>query len=174
MIVTLLVSSNETQKRHSHRIKITYHFCIERVHLDVCRTCGMANNEIFTQCCCGLFCVSYVLCYHYCDVIMGAISSQITSLTIVYSTVYSDADQRKHQSSLTLVRGIHRWPVNSPHKWPVTGKGFHLMTSSCILQGCFTTSGAGKVKLEIMSKIDPYKKHIKGRIVWNYSCMCCF
>ena len=55
---------------------------------------------------------------------MGAIESQITSLTIVYSTVYSDADQRKHQSSASLafVRGIHRGPVNSPHKWPVTGK----------------------------------------------------
>ena len=47
---------------------------------------------------------------HYGDVIMGAIASQITSLTIVYSTVYSDADQRKHQSaaSLAFVRGIHR------------------------------------------------------------------
>ena len=33
---------------------------------------------------------------------MGAIASQITSLTIVYSTVYSDADQRKHQSSALL------------------------------------------------------------------------
>ena len=39
---------------------------------------------------------------HYGDVIMGAIASQITSLTIVYSTVYSDADQRKHQSSASL------------------------------------------------------------------------
>ena len=60
----------------------------------------------------------------YCDVIMGEIASQITSLTIVYSTVYSDADQRKHQSSASLafVRGIHRWPMNSPHKWPVTQK----------------------------------------------------
>ena len=37
------------------------------------------------------------LAAHYNDVIMGAIASQITSLTIVYSTVYSDADQRKHQ-----------------------------------------------------------------------------
>ena len=36
------------------------------------------------------------------DVIMGAIASQITSLTIVYSTVYSDAGQRKHQSSASL------------------------------------------------------------------------
>ena len=70
---------------------------------------------------------------HYSDVIMGAMASQITSLTIVYSTVYSDADQGQHQNaaSLAFVRGIHRWPVNSPHKWPVTFPfGFHLMTSS--------------------------------------------
>ena len=57
---------------------------------------------------------------------MGMIVSQITSLTIVYSTVYSDADQRKHQSSASqaFVQGIHRGPVNSPHKWPVTWKMF--------------------------------------------------
>ena len=63
---------------------------------------------------------------HYNDAIMGAIASQITSLTIVYSTVYSDADQRKHQSSASLafVWGIHRGPVNSPPKWPVTRKMF--------------------------------------------------
>ena len=63
---------------------------------------------------------------HYNDVIMGEIASQITSLAIVYSTVYSDADQRKHQSSASLafVRGIHRGPVNTPHKWPITMKMF--------------------------------------------------
>ena len=57
---------------------------------------------------------------------MSAIACQITSLTIVYSTVYSDADQRIHQSSASLafVLGIHRGPVNSPHKWPVTRKMF--------------------------------------------------
>ena len=57
---------------------------------------------------------------------MDTIPSQITSLTIVCSIVYSDADQRKHQSSASLafVRGIHRGPVNSPHKWPVTRKMF--------------------------------------------------
>ena len=56
----------------------------------------------------------------------GAMVSQITSLMIVYSTVYSGADQRKHQSSASLafVRGIHRRPVNSPHKEPVTRKMF--------------------------------------------------
>ena len=61
---------------------------------------------------------------HYNDVIMSAIVSQITSLTVVYSTVYSGADKRKHHSSalLAFVRGIHRWPVNSPHKGPVTRK----------------------------------------------------
>ena len=63
---------------------------------------------------------------HYNDVTMSSIASQITSLTIVYSAVYSGADQRKHQSSASLafVRGIHRGPVNSPHKWPVTRKMF--------------------------------------------------
>ena len=63
---------------------------------------------------------------HYDDVIMGTMASQITCLTIVYSALYSGADQRKHQSSASLafVRGIHRGPVNSPHKWPVTRKMF--------------------------------------------------
>ena len=63
---------------------------------------------------------------HYIDVIMTTMASQTTSLTIVYSTVYSDADQRKHQSSASLafVWGIHRGPMNSPHKWPVTRKMF--------------------------------------------------
>ena len=57
---------------------------------------------------------------------MGAMASQITSLTIAYSIVYSGADQRKYQSSASLafVRGIHRGPVNSPHKMPVTRKMF--------------------------------------------------
>ena len=63
---------------------------------------------------------------HYNDVIMDSMASQITSLTIVYTTVYSATDQRKHQisASLAFVRGIHRGPVNSPHKWPVTRKMF--------------------------------------------------
>ena len=74
---------------------------------------------------------------HYNDVIMGAVASRITSLTIVYSIVYSDADQRKHQSSASLafVRGIHRGPVNSPHKWPVPRKMFPfddvIMCNTC-------------------------------------------
>ena len=67
-----------------------------------------------------------LLLKHYNAVIMGTTGSQITNLTIVYSTVYSGSNQRKHQSSaaLAFVRGIHRRPVNSPHKWPVTRKMF--------------------------------------------------
>ena len=72
-------------------------------------------------------------CSHYGDVIMGTMASQITSLMIVYPTVYSDIDQRKHPNSASLdfVRGIHRSPVNSRHKGPVTRIFFQLMTSSC-------------------------------------------
>ena len=70
--------------------------------------------------------IDFILyCIHYIDVIMTMMASQITSLTVVYSTVYSDADQRKHQSSASLafVWGIHRDRLR--------GKCFHLMTSSC-------------------------------------------
>ena len=65
---------------------------------------------------------------YYNDVIMGATVSQISSLAIIYWTAYSGADQRKHKSSASLafVRGIHRGPVISPHKWPVTGEMFPL------------------------------------------------
>ena len=63
---------------------------------------------------------------------MSTMASQITNLTIVYSTVYLGVDQRKHKSSASLafVWGIHRSPVNSPRKGPVTPKMFHLMMSS--------------------------------------------
>ena len=63
---------------------------------------------------------------HYSDVIISAMASQIIGVSIVYSNVCSGADRRKHQSSASLafVRGIHRGPVNSPHKGPVTRKMF--------------------------------------------------
>ena len=62
--------------------------------------------------------------YHYSNVIKVAMASQITILTIVYSTIYTGADQWNYQSSVSLafVWGIHRWSVNSPHKWPVMRK----------------------------------------------------
>ena len=77
-------------------------------------------------------CLSFLHpCSHYNDILMSAMASQITSLEIVYSIIYSGADQRIHQSSASLafVRGIHRWPVNSPHKGPAMWK----MTSSWYL-----------------------------------------
>ena len=77
---------------------------------------------------------------------MSAMASQITGFTIVYSSVYSGADQRKHQSSASLafVRGIHRWPVNSPRKGPVTRKMFpfdHVIMFTLATGRCFTTLG---------------------------------
>ena len=65
----------------------------------------------------------------YSDVIMSAMASQITGVSIVCLTVvFAGADQIKHQSpaSLAFVRGIHRWPVDSPHKGPETRKMFPL------------------------------------------------
>ena len=82
---------------------------------------------------------------HYNDVLMSGMASQITSLTIVYTKIYSGVDQRKHQSSASLafVGGIQRWP----HKGPLTRKMFpfddaiviwwkwnRLFISDCFLQ----------------------------------------
>ena len=60
--------------------------------------------------------------FHYSDVIVSAMASQTTGVSIIYSPVCSGVDQRKQQgfASLAFVRGIHRWPVNSSHKGPVT------------------------------------------------------
>ena len=63
------------------------------------------------------------------DVIVDAMASQITSLRIVCSTVYSGADQRKYHKvprHWPFVRGIHRWPLNSPHKRTETRKMFPI------------------------------------------------
>ena len=93
---------------------------------------------------------------HYSDVIMSAMSSQTTGVSIVCSTICLGADQRIHPSSVSLafVRGIHRWPMNSPHKRPVTRKCFNLMTSSCEISGlflsrldCFTPLKLGAVQV---------------------------
>ena len=67
---------------------------------------------------------------------MGTIVSQITSLTVVYSIVYSDVDQRKHQSSssLAFVGGIHRNRLIPRTKGQLRGKCFHLMTSSYLFE----------------------------------------
>ena len=67
-------------------------------------------------------------CIHYNDIIMRAVASQITSVSIVYSTIGSGTNERKHQrsASLAFIREIHRWPVNSPHVRPVTRKNVSI------------------------------------------------
>ena len=77
-------------------------------------------------------CHDIIMVIHYNDVIMTTIASQITSPMVVYSTVYSDPDQRKHQSSASLafVWGIHRDRWIPRTKGQLRGKCFHLMTSS--------------------------------------------
>ena len=105
---------------------------------------------------------------------MGSIASQITSLTIVYSAVYSGADQRKHQSSVSLafVWGIHRGPGNSPHKWPVTRKTFpfddgimqsvqkhslpHFSINSCYGKASIIPFWVSRVCYRYINKISTY------------------
>ena len=91
---------------------------------------------------------------HYNDVIMGAMASQITSLTIVYSTDYSGVDQRKHQSfaSLAFVGGIHRGPVNSPHEGPVTRK--MISFDDVIMRICMATSSCLTIITSMYIHID--------------------
>ena len=62
--------------------------------------------------------------WHYNDVIMSAMASQITDVLIVYRLFRRRS--RKHQSSVSLaiVRGIRQWAVNSMHKGTVTRKIF--------------------------------------------------
>ena len=69
----------------------------------------------------------------YGDIIKSTMASHITAVLILYPTVCSGVDQRKHQSSTSqaFVRGIHRWPVNSPHKGPVRRKMFPLNCVTC-------------------------------------------
>ena len=108
--------SNDTRVRAMHRDRYVFYQWKYWLHVY-----HDTDQHIFPL---GNDAVYGIVNIHYGDVIMGTIASQITSLTIVYPTVYSDADQRKHQSFATLafVWGIHRGPVNSPHKWPVTRK----------------------------------------------------
>ena len=115
-------------------------------------------------------CVSMLVnkvCLHYSDVIMSTIASLITSLAVVYSTVYSDADQRKHQSSASLafVRGIHRDRWIPRTKGQLRGKCFHLMTSSCRLLlsderlHCFQSEARFK---------DPFKWILIWDFIWDF------
>ena len=162
MCITKLATSNNTEitkivciqmKMSVHhynwdREKIFHHFpddifkCIfsnenEWILITISLVCSKGSNEQYSIIGSenGLAPIRWqaiIWATHYTDVIMTTMASQITSLTVVYSTVYLDADQRKHQSSASLafVWGIHRdrW---IPHtKGQLRGKCFHLMTSS--------------------------------------------
>ena len=87
------------------------------------------------------------LLLHYDDVKMTTTASQITNLTVVYSTVYSDADQRKYQSSasLAIVWGIHRSRWIPRTKGQLRRKCFHLMTSSCKYSRTCCTCGVSEM-----------------------------
>ena len=76
---------------------------------------------------------------------MGTMASQITSVSIVCASVCSGADQRQHQSSTSLafVRGIHRWPMDFPHKGPVTRK--MLSFEDVIMKGLLKQRKTAKI-----------------------------
>ena len=98
------------------------------------------------------------------DVIMSAIASQITGVSIVYSTVCSDADRRKHQSSTSpaFVKEIHRWPVNFPHKGPVTRKVFPFDDVIMICTDDWIIRSAIKVqRIFVILQLWAYKSTVK-------------
>ena len=110
---------------------------------------------------------------------MGVIASHNTSLTIVYSNVYSGADQRKHQSSgpLAFVRGIHRWPGNIPHKWPVTRKMFPLddviMDNRCLIMSLITLAWIDRAQHYITTyccNITVYQIYLESTRMHRYIC----
>ena len=137
--IAILTRSGKNQNECIIPLSVFFRKCVEPQKLDgrtdertnepisiaPKRRCGDSNDDsvksrkIFTA-------PPGKLLLHYDDVIMTMLASQITSLTVVYSIVYSGVNQRKHQSSASLafVREIHRGPVNFPQKWPVTRKMF--------------------------------------------------
>ena len=106
---------------------------------------------------------------------MGTIASQITSLMIVYSTDYSDADQRKRQSfaSLAFVQGIHWGPVNSPHKWPVTRKMFPFddVIMSCWWPSITRCRGARSSAATLMTILIKVQVACKGPTFMFWYCV---
>ena len=101
------------------------------------------------------------------DVIMGAMVSQITSLTTVYSTVYSGAENIKAPRHWPLCGPwIHRGPVNAPYKWPVTRKMFPLddvIMTTQILSSCLY------VELQqLIQNICNAERNIQGTLTWVF------
>ena len=106
---------------------------------------------------------------HYNDVKMSSMASQITGVSVVCSTVGSDADQRAHQSSASLafMRGIHRWSVNSPHKRPVTREMFPL--DDVVMQLAVLWLAYPKIYFAGEGCLSPAQKH--RQVAMHYSLM---
>ena len=143
---------------------------IGQVHFGICELDQISPTKISRA--------VQMIISHYIDVIMTTMASQITSLTVIYSTVYSDSDQRKHQSSASLafVWGIHRdrWIPRTTGQ--LRGKCFHLMTSSwryfpySVTSSLNVTSVAAFHCNEIPSSLY-YKTHFSRQLdCWSLRC----
>ena len=132
-----LAANNIVNPQYEHKSVAATYIVMQRcltalISWNVCRVYSVecVSNVYPAQYGAVLFFLLWLIIYfyfvHYDDVIMTMLASQITSLTVVYSIVYSGVNQRRHQSSASLafVWEIHRGPVNFPHKWPVTRKMF--------------------------------------------------
>ena len=119
---------------------------------------------------------------HYTDVIMSAMASQITDVSIVWSAICSGADQRKHQSSASLVfvRGIRWWLVNSPHKGPVTRKMFPfddviILEYSGVSSKKFKMIWIGSVSVQLTAcqiSLTTKQKRINRWLCWKFERLC--
>ena len=103
---------------------------------------------------------------HYNDVIMSTMASQVTSLAIVYSAVYSGTVEKTSNLCVTglCARRIHRWPVNYPHKGSVTRKCNHFMTSSCFYS--ITPAVGAQVSEHVMRLLNIRSHRISKLSLW--------
>ena len=147
--MTLSVDILEQLRRNSNENALSSMKCINRLNVSFVLSAVRLGGTEYGDCSYRASAVSVCLCskprktVHYDDVIMSTMASQITSLTVVYSAVYSDANQRKHQSSASLafVWGIHRDQGIPRTKGQLRGKCLHLITSSCTIRIISLASG---------------------------------
>ena len=133
-----------------------------------------------------IWCLSDCKPLHYSDVIMSAMAFEITGVQIVYSTVYSGADHRKHQNfePLAFVRGIHRWPVDYLHSGPVTRKMFPFDDVIMIIINkdalhLHIKGSASLIEL-VETKWPPFCRHLQMQFLrwtllyfdWNFTEVC--
>ena len=90
--------------------------------------------------------------WNHCNNVISAVASKITGVSIVCKTVSTGSDERKHQSSASMafLRGIHRWPVKSPHKKPLTRKMFPFEESDIFVSlKCSNLQDRSDVKVDL-------------------------